>query len=128
MNVKLTLLVVLLLSLISHNVFADRFRVPSYFTCPRDSVTSWTGEVEEYKRKSGHIEFVIHTDADTTEHLTLSMPSELALEGQMYIKNKPFQHEQWPIIEGSEGLLNSPKKATIWLCLTGDIQPVVNWH
>ena len=125
MKVGLGLLLTLLAT--SFGTQADRLMVPSYLTCPRDFVTSWTGEVYDYKRQDASIQFKIATDADTTESLSLTMANLLQLENQFFYQNRPFKPDLWPVLEEAPGKLAMPRKATVWVCLKDDIKPVINW-
>ena len=116
-----------ILLLVTDPAGADRLRVPSYLTCERNLVTSWTGTVTHYEREQGKLVIEMVTDADTFEQLTLELPTKSELQQHFYLDNQPFEDKNWYWLEVKEGELAASRSATVWLCLDNKTKPVINW-
>ena len=121
-------LLLLLILLGSQQVTADRWRVPDYFECDRNQVTSWTGKIGSYWRDNGELSFTLLTDADTHQRLQLKFDTQQQLITHFYIDNRAFEALDWPSLEPSAGKLKPNQRATVWLCLDNSVLPVINWH
>lgn len=87
-----------------------RFRVPEFVTCSRSDVTAYVGEVVSYKRaKNDKTVLRIHTDADTTEEVTVSPAS-------YFILGSKFTPADWKRIEVKKGKLRPHTRAVAWVC------------
>jgi hypothetical protein len=107
-------------------VFAQgRLRPPTFVTCDRNALTSFTGRVTELKRGDRTTELRIATDDDTRESLTLRH-----LKGEanrlMYRGGRPFTEADWSQVATPDGV-KPGVRATAWVC-SGDANPIIDWE
>ena len=103
----------------------SRPRAPETLDCPRDSLTSYTGEVVDYARRLGGTTLRIRTDWGTTEAVTVPHPGTDDPSAAFHIDGRPFTAADWPRIERDHGRLRERMRATAWVCATGRLR--VDW-
>jgi hypothetical protein len=118
-------------SLLSSNaIFAEdepsRLRPPGRVECSRDHLTSYTGKVVEYRRKTGHTSLHIATDWGTLEALRIVHPGSEDPSAWFLIEGKTFAQSDWKRVEASPGQLRTGVRATAWVCDDGR-PPLIDW-
>jgi hypothetical protein len=113
---------VILCTLVVISAFAQRGRYmpPPAVECDRNHLTSYTGEVTRYSRKGGSIRLTLHTDAGTTETVSLRAGDKVLLNSD------EMKEEDWKYVEEKEGKLKAGMRATAWICEGG--RPVLDWQ
>jgi hypothetical protein len=91
-------------------------------------LTSWQGEVREYRRTESSTHLVVDTDWDTVEELGLAFGTREALRPLFLIQGKPFTAADWSRIEPSPGQLKNGMRAIVWVCLDEQTEPIIDWH
>ena len=102
-----------------------RTRAPESFACPRNDLTSYTGEVVDYGRRVGGTTVRIRTDWGTTEVVTVPHPGTDDPSAFFQIDGRPFSATDWPRIEREKGRLRAGTRATAWVCANGRVR--VDW-
>jgi hypothetical protein len=69
----------------------------------------------------------LHTDAQTTEELTLHHPEGADLIQWFLLRGKEFQSEDWALIESAHNHLWANMRAIVWVCDDGS-NPVIDWR
>ena len=101
---------------------------PSTLSCERNALTSWQGEVREYRRTDSSIRFLVYTDWETVEELNLTLGAGEVLPPYFLIQGKPFSDNDWSKIESSPGQLRKGMRAIVWVCLDEQTEPTVDWR
>ena len=101
---------------------------PAALDCDRNQVTSWTGEVTEYKRSKGSTHIQVDTDFDTVEQITLRHPDSKDPSGQYLLMGEPFGKSDWKEIEARRGTLKPGMRATVWICDDNPLFALVDWR
>lgn len=127
-NRMLLYFLLILLSTMNSHAYERRLRVPNYFHCERNYVTSWTGKVTGYQRDDKTLSLTMFTDADTTENIQFHFNSPNELLTRLYLKGKAFTADSWQQIESAHGLLKDNMKLTVWLCADNNTQAIINWQ
>jgi hypothetical protein len=105
-----------------------RIMPPSTLACERNQLTSWTGAVTEYQRKTGSTRMVIHTDYDTVETAVVLHVNSDDPSGSFMIFGQPFEPGDWHRIESGYGVLIEDMRATAWVCDSPDIGIIIDWR
>ena len=99
-----------------------RLAPPPGLKCDANHVTSFTGKVLAYSRRSGRIFIRVRTDEQTTEEFTIHY-------GQDEDPSKLFMLDAQALSEGDLAKIESrwkrnkrPARATVWACYDND------WH
>jgi len=96
------------------------------FACSRDNLTSYSGEVIEYRRAVGETTLRIRTDWDSTERVTLKHPGTDDPSAFFRIEGRPFNAaSDWSRIEQRKGVLVPAARAAAWVCSDGRV--MVDW-
>lgn len=101
---------------------------PARLACPRDQLTSYTGEAIEFTREPGVTAIIIHTDWDTTETVLIKHPGTNNPSARFLVGGRPFSHDDWALIESAHGELREGLRATAWVCGDGVTPVVVDWQ
>ncbi|WDE00316.1 hypothetical protein SG35_006655 [Thalassomonas actiniarum] len=131
MKIPLRVLIiwVMMLSAISELfAYERRLRVPDYFSCERNLVTSWHGVISGYQRNDNSLDIEVSTDADTVELLTLNYTHPNELLSRFYLHDRPFNDLDWDKIESSSGIIKKKIPVTVWLCEDQKTKPLINWR
>jgi hypothetical protein len=103
-----------------------RLMPPDAVTCPRDHLTSYTGQVVRYGRSKGRTDVRIRTDWDTTEEVSISHPGSDDPSRWFLVHGRRFQPADWSLIEERAGRLHAGMRAAAWVC-DDDRNPIVDW-
>lgn len=98
-----------------------RLAPPAAVRCNRNELTSYTGKVSKYRRKSSKTTLVIQTSAGTVESITITDPIRSYL-----VNGTPFTAADWNRIELRKGALRPGMSAIAWVCSGG--KTVVDWR
>lgn len=104
-----------------------RLAPPPTVACPRDHLTSYTGQVTQWSRTPDQTTLTIDTDWDTRETVTLKHPGEPDARRFFLLDARPFTAADWTTIERAPGALHDGMRATAWVCDEGH-QPIVDWQ
>jgi len=107
----------------------DRQRPPRAITCPRDRLTSYTGNVTAYSRGARRLHIRIRTDWDTDEEFTLRLTGRENPAGRFLMRSDTFRPGDWKAIESAKGRLRPGVRATVWECKAGGYPALtVDWE
>lgn len=96
-----------------------RLTPPAAVTCNRNELTSYSGKVTSYKRRRGKTVVVMHTSADTTEHLTIQHGAVDDPSRYYLVNGTVFTSRDWSRIERKKGQLHPDMSAVAWVCKNG---------
>ena len=102
-----------------------RLRPPSFVTCDRNQLTSFTGRVISLSRDAEVTRIVIDTDEATREQLTIRHPNNGSPAAWFYRAGQPFAEQDWAVLLPG-GRLRSDARATAWVCGT-ETNPKIDW-
>ena len=105
----------------------DRLAPPAAVTCPRNNLTSYTGRVTRWSRRTSETTLTIATDWETTETVTVKHHGTDDPSRSFLLNANAFQSSDWAQIEESKGKLKTGMRATAWVCDDGR-QPIVDWQ
>lgn len=105
----------------------QRLRPPASLKCSRDHLTSFQGQILEYKRGKNNIYLRVRTDEDTTETFNLKWDDPDKAEKWFLLRGQPFKAEDWKLIESASGQLNDGTRVIVWVCDDGS-KPVFDWR
>jgi hypothetical protein len=104
-----------------------RLRPPAVLQCARNDLTSYTGELQAYRRGPDTTRIGIRTDEGTSEVVALQHPH--ADPSAMFLLNGAgFSETDWRRIESSTGVARPGLRLTAWICLDGRTPPVIDWQ
>ena len=101
-----------------------RLRPPSFVTCDRNQLTSFTGRVVSLSREADVTRLVMDTDDATRERLTIRHPKGDAAPW-FYRAGQPFAARDWAVLLPG-GTLRPDARATAWVCAT-EPNPRIDW-
>ena len=101
---------------------------PATLSCERNQLTSWQGEVRDYRRTESSTRLTIDTDSETVEELSLDFGTKEALRPLFLIQGRPFTDDDWSRIEPSPGQLKEGMRAIVWVCLDEQTRPIIDWR
>lgn len=101
---------------------------PARLTCPRDQLTSYTGQAIGFTREPGVTAITLHTDWDTTETVLIRHPGTDDPSARFLIGGRPFSQDDWALIEAAHGKLRDGLRATAWVCGDGVTPVLVDWQ
>lgn len=104
-----------------------RIRPPDVITCDRNHLTSYTGKVLSYSRRTGRTTLSIRTDWDTTETVTLNHPRSSNPVRWFLLHGETFKQSDWATIESSKSRLRPNMRVTAWVCDDGR-NPIIDWQ
>jgi hypothetical protein len=104
-----------------------RMRPPDVITCDRNHLTSYTGKVLSYSRRTGRTTLSIRTDWDTTETVTLNHPRSSNPAKWFLLRGETFKQSDWATIESSRSNLKPNMRVTAWVCDDGR-NPIIDWQ
>jgi len=104
-----------------------RPRIPDRITCPRNSLTSFTGRVLSFSRTNVRTVIRMRTDEDTTEKFTLRQQKSDSAMKWFLLRGAPFEQSDWALIESARNRLRPNIRATVWVC-DDDTNPIVDWR
>ena len=102
-----------------------RQRAPETFACDRNNLTSYTGVVRSYQRRTGETTLRIRTDADTDEQVSIKHPGTDDPSAHFRMLGEPFTAADWNRIELKKGVLRDGTRAAAWVCSDGRV--MVDW-
>ncbi len=103
-----------------------RLKPPAAVSCDRNDLTSYSGKVTSYKRRRGKTVVVMHTSADTTEHLTVQHGADDDPSRFYLVDGTPFTSRDWSRIERKKGELHPHMSAVAWVCSNGTT--IIDWR
>jgi len=104
----------------------SRVAPPPKVDCPRDHLTSYTGEVAQYRRGVTKTGLSIRTDWGTVETVRIDHSGSQDGRAWFLIGGKTFEPSDWKRIEISVGQVRAGVRATAWVCDDGR-NPIVEW-
>ena len=107
---------------------AGRLRPPATLTCDINHVTSWSGVVTGYRRKSESTWLRISTDDNTVEQTTIDHAGQPDASAHYLLWQQAFTAKDWKRIEKSKGKLIKGMRAIAWICDDGKTAPVIDWQ
>jgi hypothetical protein len=106
---------------------AQRLRPPESLQCPRNHLTAFQGRVLSFRRGLDQTVIRLRTDEATTEQLILHYPEGSDLTQWFLLRGKPFQPDDWALIESDKHRLRAKMRAIVWVCDDGT-NPVIDWQ
>jgi hypothetical protein len=106
---------------------AQRLRPPESLQCPRNNLTVFSGAVLSFQREADRAVIRLDTDANTIEQFTLRFRQGADLTPWFLLRAKPFQPEDWGLIESVPNRLRPEMRANVWVCDDGT-NPVIDWR
>lgn len=106
---------------------AARVAPPSSLDCPRDSLTSYNGQVAQYRRTDTAVAVAIETDWGTVEPVgvRLETPDDVT---PFLLEGAAFGIDDWAQVESSPGIARDGLRAIAWVCEDGETPPVIDWR
>ncbi len=104
----------------------SRLYPPGKVECPKDHLTSYTGEVVQYRRTVKETELRIKTDWGTVEPVQVAHAGSMNPSAWFLVNGQTFAPSDWKRIETSPSHLRTGVRATAWVCDDGR-NPVVDW-
>ena len=105
---------------------AQRLRPPISLQCPRNNLTAFAGTVLSFQRGADQATIRLRTDESTTEEFSLRVQED-DLTAWFLLKAKPFQPDDWGLIESAPNHLRPEMRAIVWVCDDGT-PPVIDWR
>jgi hypothetical protein len=106
---------------------AQRLRPPESLQCPRNNLTAFSGTVSSFQRKADRAVIRLDTDEKTAEQFTLYYQEGADPTPWFLLKAKPFQSDDWELIESAPNRLLPEMRAIVWVCDDGS-NPVIDWR
>ncbi|MEO7246441.1 MAG: hypothetical protein ABIX12_15010 [Rubrivivax sp.] len=110
------------------DALAQRLAAPSGLACPRDRLTSFSGEVIGYDRVPGSLKLRIRSDDAHTTTIRLAPVDDDAARASFRIGGRPFETGDWASIELARSALRPPMRVIAWICEDGRTPPVIDWR
>lgn len=96
-----------------------RLAPPAAVACDRNRLTSYAGDVTQYRRARGKTTLTIHTDSGTIEKVTITHPKTDDPSRYLLIYGTPMTARDWERIESRKGVLLPKMRAVAWVCTGG---------
>lgn len=106
----------------------QRISPPVSLACDRNQLTSFNGEVTNYRRDAKSISITIHTDWNTFESLTIGYSSPAGSLKNLMLNGRVFTIDDWPEIETKTGVLQDGMHAIAWVCIGDEDLSVIDWR
>jgi hypothetical protein len=107
---------------------AQRLAAPTGLACPRDRLTSFSGEVIGYDRVPGSLKLRIRSDDGNATTIRLAPADDDAARASFRIDGRPFGAGDWGRIEVAPGALHPPMRVIAWVCEDGRTPTVIDWR
>lgn len=105
-----------------------RIAPPVTLACDRNQLTSFNGEIIDYKRDEHSTHIGIKTDWDTVESLILEHADVDDFSSHFLIFGQAFTASDWARIEIRPGVLVKGMRVIAWVCLDEKTPPVIDWR
>ena len=109
-----------------------RLAPPPGLACDANYVTSFTGRVLSYSRRSGRIFIRVRTDEATTEEFTITYTQEEDLLKRFQLFGQPLGQEALEKIESRWKRDKRNVRATVWACYDKEWRNpsaiLIDWH
>jgi hypothetical protein len=114
------------------NARQRRLAPPPGLACDADHITSFTGRVLSYSRRSDHIFIRVRTDEKTTEEFTIPYTQMEDLLKKFQLYGQSFSQEGLEKIESHWRRDKRNVRATVWACYDNEWRNpsaiLIDWH
>jgi hypothetical protein len=105
-----------------------RVAPPLTLECDRNSLTSYSGVVTEYRRTEKSISITISTEWDTVEEVTVEYSAERSSNSYFLLNGQQFSTGDWKKVESEPGIPIAGLRVFAWICLDLQTPPVIDWR
>jgi hypothetical protein len=100
---------------------------PASLQCSRDHLTSFQGQILEYRRGPQEVFVRVRTDEERTESFTLKWGVSEKAETWLLLRGQGFKADDWKQVEIVSGKLHDGMRIIVWSCDNG-AKPVFDWR
>lgn len=84
--------------------------------------------MSDYHRDKDRTHLTINTDENTVEKVRLNHDGAPDAAASYLLWGEPFSGRDWLLIEQAPGVLIDGMRATVWVCESDGIAPIVDWQ
>ncbi len=126
-NLLLVSLLVLLIGSVSSKPLPQRLAPPSGLPCSRDQLTSYTGKILRYTRKSSQIFLQVRTDEATTERFQISISKGKGYLDLYLLNGAAITKTELEKIERKLTKKTNDVRVTVWEC-RNSAHRIIDWR